>query len=139
MRAQSFEGIISNGRLPRPVSQEIAGILRKLEGKKAAITIAQARKRRSLNQNAYWFGMLNKYAVPVFRDYGDNWDEFSVHEYVMGELGYVETLVKPGGALFKVRKSSRNFSTKEWEEFMERARAFLLVEHGISLPFPNER
>ena len=138
MPAREFTGTVLGGRLPPEVQRGITATLDRLEGKRVVLTVALAKKKRSTNQNAYWFGMLGKYVVPAFREHGDNWSEWTVHEYIMNELGYQEVLVDPKGKLFVSRKHSSEFSTIAWEEFMERGREFLARVHGIRLPLPNE-
>ena len=134
-----FTTTIHNGKVSSPVIRDdIAKAIQSLDGKLVDITIEPHKKKRSLNQNAYWFGILDKYAVPVFREYGDNWSSFSIHEYVMNELGYQEVLSDKKGRLFVTRKHSSKFTTKDWEEFMERARAYLASEHGVFIPLPGE-
>lgn len=133
-----YSGVISKGHLPLLVRHDISNTLKKFEGKRINISIAESQRKRTLRQNRYWFGILRKHVVPVFRDYGDNWDEFSVHEYVMKQLGYQEILTDHKGNDFVSRTSSSKFTTKQWEDYMQRARAYLATEHGIGLPLPNE-
>lgn len=133
-----FSGVVHQGHLPLVIRKYIAESIKTFEGKMVNITIEGAKKKRSLNQNAYWFGMLEKYAVPVFRGYGDSWSSFSIHEYVMNELGYHEVHTDKKGRLFATRKHSSDMKTAEFEEFLERARAYLATEHGVGIPLPNE-
>lgn len=134
-----FIGFVAKRKLTDDVRSRIAKFIEGFpDGKKLRITITEARKKRSLDQNAYWFGILDKHVVPVFREYGDNWSSWKVHEYAMNELGYQEVLVDPKGKLFVSRKHSSGFTTVEWEEFMERARELFARVHGIAIPLPNE-
>ena len=134
-----FDGEVSGGRLDPAVAVLIGNALRRLDGRRVLLTLREWTKPRSLAQNAYWFAVLEKHAVPAFRDYGDNWTAWKVHEHVMEELGYQEVLTGKNGKLTVARKHSSEFTSKEWEEFMERARAHLAAEHGISLPLPKEK
>lgn len=136
MRGLEFIAEIKGGGIVPPLY--VRSFLRHCEGKQARIILGWELKKRSLDQNAYWFGVLDKHVVPVFRDYGDSWTAFKVHEYIMEELGYKEVLLDPQGKPFASRIHSSGFSTKQWEEFMERARALLATDHGIYVPLPNE-
>ncbi len=102
------------------------------------IDIKEAKRTRSLDQNAYWFGMLNKYVVPKFREAGSNWSDWKLHCCLMHVLGYEEALVAPDGRIIASRMHSSEFDTKTWEEFMERARAYLATEYDIAVPLPHE-
>ena len=132
--ATIHDGKISSLSTRKAIAKAIMG----LDGELVDITIEKHKTKRSLNQNAYWFAMLDKYAVPVFRGYGDNWSSFSIHEYVMNDLGYQEVLADKKGRLFVTRKRSSDMKTGEFEEFLERARAYLATEHQIMIPLPRE-
>lgn len=139
VQSREFIAPVTGGVIAPDVRQDIAQAIKTIpNGKKVRITIAAYTKKRSKNQNDYWFAALDKYVVPKFREYGDNWSSWSVHEYVMNELGYQEVLTDPKGRLYVTRKHSKAFNTVQWEEFMERARAYLAQEHGILVKLPNE-
>ena len=133
-----FEGKVSGGRLDPSAARLVADVVRRLDGKKVLLTLREWTKPRSSQQNRYWFGILGKYAVPEFRKTGSPWSEWTVHEHVMKALGYEEVLIDPQGKLYVSRMHSSEFTTEQWEVFMEEARAWFATEHGISLPLPNE-
>ena len=133
-----FDGQVSGGRLDPSVAALVGNALRRFDGKKVLLTLREWRKPRSNQQNAYWFGVLGRYAVPEFRKTGSPWSEWTLHEYVMGELGYEEVLTDPAGKLYVSRLHSSDFDTEQWEVFMEEGRAFLATEHQIYLPHANE-
>lgn len=130
--------ITEQGKLPEGIKNTLARIIPTLAGKKVRLTLEEAKDKRSLQQNSYWFAMLDKYVVPVFREAGSNWSDFDIHEEIMKELGYEKAMVKPNGEIVAKRLHSSEFNTKAWEEFMERARAHLATEYDIFLPLPNE-
>lgn len=130
--------ISPQGKLPPAIASTLTSRLKEMSGKKATIELAEASTKRSLQQNSYWFAMLHKYVVPVFREAGSNWSDFDVHEEIMKELGYENAYVKPNGEIVAKRIHSSTFDTKQWEEFMERSRAHLATEYNIFLPLPNE-
>ncbi len=125
---------VSKGTVPDGVRNSIKRVLRDLDYETVHILVEKAKKPRSLSQNAKWFSMLQNYVLPQFREYGDNWSQFSIHEYLMRELGYEKVLTGPKGEMFVSRMHSSEFSTKEFGEFMERAAAYLAAEHGVNLP-----
>ncbi len=131
-----IESEIIHGKLSDLARVRFINALKRFEGKTVEITVK--RKRRSLKQNAFWWTALDKYVVPIFRDAGGNWSSYKVHEMLMHELGYEDTLVKPDGTIYASRQSSTELDTVEWEEFMERARAHLMMEYGIFMPMPRE-
>lgn len=136
--AFEFSGHVTGGRLDPAVALLVGNAVRRFDGNKVLLTLREWTRKRSIAQNAYWFGVLEKYAVPAFRETGHPWSQFTIHEYVMNELGYQEVLVAPDGKLFVSRMHSSDFDTRKWEVFMEEGRAFLAVRHGVHLPLPHE-
>lgn len=126
------------GKLPQAIKNTLARVIPEMANKKVTLTLIEAKDKRSLQQNSYWFAMLDKYVVPVFREAGSNWSDFDIHEEIMKELGYEKAMVKPNGEIVAKRLHSSEFDVKAWEEFMERARAHLATEYDIFLPLPNE-
>lgn len=132
-----FTSKVQNGKTG--IGNEINKFLATLEGKSVVIQIEEETKKRSLAQDKYWFAVLDKYAVPIFRDDGNCWSSYDIHQYVMMSIGREKVLYTPIGKPFVVRDQSRGYNTKQWEEFMEEGRAFLATEHGIQIPLPNEK
>ena len=108
--------------------------LRVFEGRWVEISIVERRRKRTTGQNALWFVLLEKHAVPLFRNTGANWHVFSVHERIVEELGYVTALVTPKGCVHRERMHTSDFDTKEFSEMIDRAIPHLLIEYGIDMP-----
>jgi len=104
---------------------------------KHEIVIKPFKDRRSKAQNAYWFQGLDKYAKPVFNEYGNNWDAWNIHEYVMVQCGYSEVLTTPNGEPYQTRMHSSKMNKKQFNEMIEKCHAYLLTEHNIDIPLPN--
>lgn len=136
--ARDYFAVVKDGRLPKGISEGIVGFLRMMEGRKLKISITEYKGKRSLNQNAYYFGMIGKYLVPIFNESGNAWDEFDIHTHLMGELGYVEVLYAPTGKPYAKRLHSSEFDKGEWELYMEKFRAYCATNLGIGIPLPNE-
>lgn len=111
---------------------------KELDGQVITLEINPCKKTRSQQQNDYWFAVLDKYVVPQFREAGSNWSGYKIHKWIMLRLGYEEALTLPTGEVVSVRLESHEFDTKQWEEFMERARAELATEFNIFINLPNE-
>lgn len=127
---------VTNGKLSSQARDTIVKALAGFEGKTVCITIGKP--KRSKKQNSYWFAALDKYVVPIFRHGGGNWSSFKIHQMIMQELGYEDTLVKPDGTIWACRQHSGELDTFNWEEFMDKARAHLVTDYFIYVPLPNE-
>ena len=131
--------VTKEGKLPDGIRQTLQQTIPKLAGKHVWLSLQEAKKTRSEAQNDYWFGILDKYVIPRFREAGSNWSSYKLHCALMLKLGYEDAMVDPNGEVISIRKESHKFTTREWEEFMERARAYIATEYRIYLPLPNEK
>lgn len=127
-----------DGKIPLGMKVTLSNIFPSYAGKKIKLSISESKEKRSLDQNAYWFGILDKHVVQPFRAAGSNWSNYKIHCHIMHELGYEDALVDPNGRVVASRLHSSEFNTAQWEEFMERARAYIASEYNIYLPLPNE-
>jgi hypothetical protein len=92
----------------------------------AKIEVKAIRKNRSLNQNAYFYGVV----CSVFGlEFGCTAEE-SKQIFAQKFLPY-----KHKGVSFV--KSTKDLDTKEFEEFCEKCRKFA-SENGCFIPLPNE-
>jgi hypothetical protein len=128
----------SKGHLGDVTIKAINGALVGTEGKWICLTVGMAKKPRSNRQNRYWFGVINKYIYPQVKSLGYNWSAYDIHQIIMQELGYEKIAVTPSGKITVVLDRSSKFCTKEWEDFMEAARALLSQKWGVLIPLPNE-
>lgn len=109
------------------------------QGKVVRIVVSLFSRKRSLNQNDYYWKMLSDHVLPVYREAGADWDAMDIHECIMGELGYVEILFDPKGKPYRKRKESKKFTTMEMEDYLSRFRAYCSTNLGVFVPLPNEQ
>lgn len=127
-----------DGEPNEQVRDAVRDRFKELDGQPITIELNPCGRTRSQKQNDYWFAVLDKYVVPQFREAGSNWSGYKIHKWLMLRLGYEEALTLPTGEVISVRLESHEFDTKQWEEFMERARAELATEFNIYVPIPRE-
>lgn len=133
-----YSAKVENGKLPRAMSDEIARLLRMLSGRFVRITIDETRRRRSNNQNRYYWGVVIPLVVEMFTDAGNETDEMEVHEYLKEHVGGLKTvLADPTGYRRTVVKSSAKLDTMEFEVYLEKVRAWC-AQFGVTIPLPNE-
>ena len=138
METLNFQSVITNGKLPDAVSKQIAGVLRSLEGKRVTIEIKVQKRRRSLNQNAFYHGCIIPPILAMMREMGNNLDPDDVHSFLKQEVGKLnQVVVLPDGEVKTVTGSSAKLTTMEFEVYLTKIRAWA-SEWGIMLPMPNE-
>jgi len=130
--------ITPEGKLPEGAKKALMHIVPQFADKRVTMTIDIYKDKRSNKQNAYWFTMLDMHVVPEIRALGSNVSSYKFHEWLVGELGYETAEMLPNGKVIAIREETSKFDKSKWEEFMERARAYLSTEMGIFIPLPNE-
>jgi hypothetical protein len=138
MMGARFSGMVKGGRLPKPVSADIAAALMKLEGCTAEIIIKKSVKRRSGNQNAYYFGVVVRLVTDMLREAGNYVDDEDTHEFLKQHVGkLMRIVVDPEGVVHKALGSTAKLSTMEFETYLAQVRAWA-AEFGLQIPLPNE-
>lgn len=133
-----FEGVISKGHLEPHIRLSIANVMSSMESKRIRVTIGEAKKKRSLKQNKFWFGMCVPQVRHFMRENGQNLTLDETHDMcvrlIWKRTKYVEM---PNGTHTEVRCSSTDETTFSWEEAIDQTRAYF-APMGLMLPMPNE-
>lgn len=134
----SIPARITDGKLPARVFQELTRLAKRFEGKTLVIEVREQKRRRSSNQNAYYFGVVVKLVAQMFRDAGNWVDEDEVHEFLKQHVGKLsQNVVTPDGEVLKVPASTKRLSTMDFEVYLDRIRTWA-AEYGCMIPLPNE-
>lgn len=102
-------------------------------------TRAQWEKRqpRTLNQNALLHVWFKHIAIALNLQYGDDyWNADLVKGYFA--IKYATDEVKPDGEIWRKAVSTSKMTKKQMTEYMERIQAYMLTEHGIKVPLPDD-
>lgn len=127
------------GGLPEASAwRPMLAMLRQFEGQWVSITVRVRRKRRSLKQNRFYFGVILPLAAEFMRDLGNDMDDEEAHNWLKEHVGkLVKNVESPSGVRTRTIRSSRDLTTAEWEDYMQRIRAWA-AEFDLMLPLPNE-
>lgn len=128
---------VAGGKIPDHTRRLIADAIAKLEGKRVSITIARFIKQRSSNQNRFMHGPFFKAMRAAHAEAGEQLTLDQVKVIFKDAFGVRETLKRVDGTEFEALKSTREYTTIECEEAMEKARAEY-AKYNHYLPFPNE-
>jgi hypothetical protein len=137
-RQHEFPPLIAEGKLPNAIANRLAAELNHLDGKRVVITVKEQKRRRSMNQNSYYWGVVVAAVTEMFRDAGNYVDADNLHDFLklrVGELG--PNIVTPDGKMTKSLGSTAKLSTMKFEWYLERIRAWA-AEFGLVIPLPNE-
>jgi len=111
-------------RDPIGLKQKIKSLL----GKDVEISIKSLSKKRSVNQNDYYWGVVIPYLLEEIKYL----DKDSLHHYIKTE--FLADYSTP----IPTVKSTTELSTVEMEEFLDRVRKWASSEYGLYIPLPNE-
>jgi hypothetical protein len=131
--------LATDGRIPSLVWERLAGAVSRLPGKRFIITLKEQKRKRSVNQNAYYWGVVVAAITQMFRDAGNYVDGEDVHEFLKLRVAKLSRMiVTPDGEVHKSLGSTTKLSTMEFEVYLERVRAWA-AEYGCIIPLPNEQ
>lgn len=137
-QSTDFTGKIIGGLPEASAWRPMLALLRQLEGQWVTITVRARKKRRSLKQNAYYFGVIVPLCGEFMRGYGNRMDDDEVHEWLKEHVGKLTKYVtSPSGVRTKIVRSSRELDTGEWEDYMQDIRAWA-ADFDLHIPLPNE-
>lgn len=105
--------------------EELLSLTTQMEGKSFILSVSPT-KKRSLNENAYYWALLDILGNEL------GYMPYEVHD-AMKNLFLTDYTHK----IPRVRSTS-SLSTVEMEEYLQKIRVFALTELNINLPLPNE-
>lgn len=136
--ALQFTGSVHQGKLPAQFRADVARVLRQFEGKVITLSISEAKKKRTGQQNRFYFGVVLPIAVQLFHELAGETHPDFVHLYLKGKVGgMIQSVRLPDGTWNQMVTSSTDLSTQQWEDWLEKIRAWA-GEYGCVIPFPNE-
>lgn len=131
-------GLVSSGKLPAHIASTIKDVLQRMEGQRISITLAKAKKKRSSRQNAFYYGVVVPMVKGLFAAGGDTVSDEFVHRYLKAEIGgYIRVIKLPDGGKRYDVDSSTKLTTQDWEDWMEKIRAWA-AQYDLQIPLPNE-
>jgi hypothetical protein len=127
MKATTFTGSIENGRLKLDNRAAFARLVSLLDGKRVELQLRKFKKKRSIPQNNWYFGVL----LPAFAEHvGITADD--MHEQLKQHF----LAVRIDENFARVR-STTELTTEEFSRYMEDCQR-LAAEYGVDVAFPSE-
>lgn len=117
------------------VKRLAAVLLAALPGKALRVEYAEAKSKRSNEQNAYLWGVV----YPTILQSGrlDGWTADDVHEYLLGEIHGWETVEGFGRKRLRPLRRSSRMNKAEFANYVAEIQR-RMAELGIYIPDPNE-
>lgn len=126
---------VEGGKLPLYISKIIGDRLKLIpDGQVVQIVIKD--RKRSKNQNDYYWSTVVPAIKGLFLDIGQNLSNDEVHEIIVGTIWkHTKVVILPDGCMVEMRETSTNLTTKEWSEKIELTMAWA-SQHGVVIPAP---
>lgn len=129
-------GEVKGGKLIADEPELLKQAFRCHEGRRVTVEVRRFRKARSMNQNAYYHGVIVKLVMDVM---GED-DPVAAHEVLKFECNSEIRTIGKGEDRREYRHplSTALLSTVEFEAYTDRFRMFAARFFGIYIPLPNE-
>jgi len=128
MIVPKFIADVVNGKAILRDPEAYRKYIENFKGSPVQIVISKVRRDRSGNQNRYYHGVV----IKLLCDYSGD-DPDSMHDTMR-----MMFLKVPTALGFETIRSTKDLSTVEFEEYLEKIRVWAAVNLSVYIPLPNE-
>jgi hypothetical protein len=125
-------GYIQDGKLHIMNKKRLADDLRQFKPCDVVVVIKK-RGKRSILQNAYYWGVVVKEIQLRFRELGHDVETDDVHEFLKQKF-HSEKIVTPQAEVIEVPKSTTEMNKGEFSEYVERIKEWASCTLEIYIP-----
>jgi len=129
---------VKNGTLTRNKNL-IKDAITTFEGKQIVIKIEKAKKKRSTQQNRFYFGVIIPIVQNCLKDAGHIMTNESTHDLI--KLKFLKEALfvnEETGEVIERIKSTTELSTSQFMDLLAEINNFTFEYFGVSLPSPND-
>jgi len=138
MKKVQIQTSVNSGRFKRN-RNIVLDAINSFEGKDLLITFEKVSKKRSNNQNAYYWGVLIPILQNCFREHwGEIWSKEKAHGFCKMQFNFIEKVNESTGEIVRVPKSTTENTTSAQEELHIEIRNFIFEWFDVNVPLPNE-
>lgn len=119
---------------PFKLKNEVANTFNDMD---ITLTIEKKKKKRSLSQNAYYFGVVCSLVKNGMNEFGSEYDIEETHEFLKSRFNLKEVVNTNTGEVTKIPFSTTKLNTIEFMTYIERIQRFASEELGIIIPDPE--
>lgn len=113
--------------------KKLFGVLQKLKPVRYSLSIKQWRKRRSVSQNKFYWGVVLDI---LSKETGFFPDE--LHDILKKKFNPKVKVLRQTGEEFLIGGTTTEMETLEFENYLESIRTWALTDLDIFIPLPNE-
>lgn len=130
--------MMPDGKLPIGIRESLAKLFPPLAGKKLRLTIDEAREKRSLDQNAYYWAAIVSHVRQVRFDNGDPVSEDKCHEDLLEEFAPRVECKKLTGGTYARPMRSKEMSVPQMAEYITAITASM-ANFGNPIPLNEDQ
>jgi hypothetical protein len=133
-----FFGSVKDGKLILSQKEALNQWVNSLDEKSVSIEIKEVGTRRSVQQNAYWWGVAIPYLQRGLTDLGWDLTAEEVHYFIKDKFLKKQIVNNQTGEMTSMVGDTRTLSKKDFGEFLERVQRFAATTLSVIIPDPNE-
>ena len=131
---------VTDGKLNKVASKEIADTLKQFEGKRVEIIIKRLRSTRSSQQNRFYWGVVVVVMRQAFKDIGYLLNTEETHTILKDKfMPYTDICTPDGEMISKKYKSTTELTKTEFGEYIDKISQFAAEYLNVNIPQPNEQ
>ena len=136
MKIQIRTNVI-NGNLKRNRNQ-ILETIKSFEGKNVLITFEKPKKKRSNNQNSYYWGIVIVLIKSALKDTGNNLNTNDVHDLLrLKFLKETISIKEETGEVIERVRSTTELTTSQFMDYIAEIQQFAAEYFDLIIPDPN--
>lgn len=140
MKIKYFGKVNDEGRLRIFNKKVFFEDLKNLKGKDIELVIQKRTKRRSTEQNNYYWGCIVNVLIDAIKEeWGDIYSKEKAHLLLKANVNFKEKVNEGTGEIIRITKTTTTHNTIEQEEYHENCRRFIEEWFNVKVPLPNEQ
>lgn len=134
-----FNGKINEfGKLKLFNRSDLDNWIEQHKGQSIVLSVKSVKKKRSNDQNAYYWGVCVPLVQEAMNGFGNNFTKDVVHEFLKKEFNFKEVEANEGNFI-KVPDSTTDMTTTAFMDYILKIQQFAIDVLGIYIPDPNEQ
>jgi len=130
---------IKQGRLEFKQRSSFLTDVEKLRDGEYIVTVERARRKRSIDQNRYYWGVVVPLVKEGLTDIGYRLTTEAVHEFLKGQFNIVEIVNEKSGEIMKSIGSTTEMSTSQMMDYFSKIKEWASEYLSVYIPDPNEQ
>ena len=130
---------IKEGRLTFNRKSTVLSDIGRMRDGDYVVTIEKKHRKRSLNQNAYYWGVIIDLVHDGLIDAGYRITHEETHEFLKGKFAITEYINERNGEILKSIGSTANMTTSQMMDYFSEITQWAAEYLNVQIPEPNEQ